>query len=151
AGRVQANQVATNRITRRVRPVDGLFDIHARGSVAGDDVAGARGAATDAIGPGAILNVHSVVVSDVHGAGGVQADIVAAHQVARGAVAVNIDSLVVVAGNDVTCRGHRAAHGVVAGAVEDDHAPVVGDSAGARRIDADVVTLHQIARRAYLE
>src|SRR5205807_1579132 len=55
-----------------------------------------------------------------------------------------------IAGDDVPCARGRAADGVV-GCITDIHANTVGERARAVGVSADVVALHQVARRLAAE
>src|SRR5205807_8704638 len=91
-------------------------------------------------------DVHAAQVAQLGRAGLVEADEVAQDQIV---VAVQLDAVGGVAGDDVAGPGRRAADDVAAGAGVDEHADVaVAHGCGTAGVGADVVAFDQVSRRA---
>ena len=140
SGHIDADIVPLDKITRSVtaRNRDTMV------SVGRDDVASiGRRASNDVL--RRVLNQHSnPAVAKGGRAGGVGADVVALDRVAG--AARQVDSVTMIAGDDVSSTVRRAAKQHVGGVV-DEHAGTVGQCTHAVGRGADVVALDDIAVR----
>ena len=142
-GGVRANIVSLDLI------VVAAGDENAVGGIARNDVpVGGRGSA-DGVARSTAIDLHTLTVIAQRGRPcRIRAEIVAGNQIARGPGAGNLDAGTAIAGYHVSCAGGGSANGVVRSTRDQDAIEAIGSRGGSRGVQADVVPLDNIVRRA---